>query len=189
MSEYSRKLTTMDLVITVAMAFALGIIYMGNAVLWGIIESIGGPITPNIMHPLWYLAGLIPAFIIRKPGIFFIGEFLGCFAELVAGSPAGPTVLMFGIAQGAAPEAVLAATRYKKWNYATMGAAMTSAAIVSFIMDYILFALYLAGTTAVIGMLVLRIIAAWIWASIGIAVAKGVAKTGVVAGYPIAKEV
>jgi len=189
MSKASVKPTTMDIVMTVAIAFALGIIYMANAVAWGVIESIGGPITPNIMHPLWYLAGLIPAFIIRKPGIFFIGEFLGCFAELLAGSPAGPTVLLFGIAQGIAPEAVLAATRYRKWNYAVMGAAMTSAAVISFIMDYYMFALYLAGMTAVIGMIILRIIAAWIWTAIGIGIAKGVAKTGALSAYPIAKEV
>jgi energy-coupling factor transport system substrate-specific component len=187
--EYSLKLTTMDIVMTVAIAFALGIIYMANAVLWGIIESIGGPITPNIVHPLWYLAGLIPAFIIRKPGIFFLGEFLGCFAELLAGSPAGPTVLLFGIAQGIAPEIVLAVTFYKKWNYPVMGIAMSAAAIISFIMDYFMFALYLAGTMAVTGMFILRVVAAWIWAAIGIGIAKGVAKTGALSGYPIAKEV
>ena len=56
MSKASVKPTTMDIVMTVAIAFALGIIYMANAVAWGVIESIGGPITPNIMHPLWYLS-------------------------------------------------------------------------------------------------------------------------------------
>ncbi|MEM2538453.1 MAG: ECF transporter S component, partial [Candidatus Methanomethylicia archaeon] len=125
---------------------------------------------------------------IRNPGMFFLGEFLGCFAELLAGSPAGPTVLLFGIAQGLVPEIVLAVTFYKKWNYLVMGVAMSSAAVISFIMDYFMFALYLAGTMAVTGMFVLRVIAAWVWAAIGIGIAKGVAKTGALAGYPIAKE-
>jgi hypothetical protein len=70
-----------------------------------------------------------------------------------------------------------------------MGIAMSAAAIISFIMDYFMFALYLAGTMAVTGMFILRVVAAWIWTAIGIGIAKGVAKTGALSGYPIAKEV
>ncbi len=76
-----------------------------------------------IMYGVWFIGGTAAAYIIRKPGSAFIGEFLGALVELALAPIFGVFVLLWGAIQGASSELVFLARKYKKWDYTTMALA------------------------------------------------------------------
>jgi len=87
----------------------------------------------------WFLGGLIPPYIIRKPGVAFLGEFIASHVETPHRQPLWPPLDLLWSCPRVACELIFAVTVYRKWDLKTMllaGAAPTLPAIA---MDYYLY--------------------------------------------------
>ncbi len=76
-------------------------------------------ITPLIAG-IWFIGGTASAYLIRKPGSAFAGEFLSAFVELLLAPVFGFDVLIWGTSHGLSSELGFALRKYKKWDYTTM---------------------------------------------------------------------
>lgn len=188
-SMFSR-LTAGDIVLTAGLAMIIGIVFsFWSHVVYPVATTLLGPVGVSFLYGVWFLGGTIPPYIIRKPGVAFLGEFIASHVELLTGSPYGVTLTLYSIGQGLACELVFAAMRYKKWNMPTMILAGAAAALPALLFDYYFYD-YLGFTP------VLQIVL-WIGyfssggvlgGALGKVVTDAIARTGILDSLPIGKE-
>ena len=125
----SYKYTSLDISALAGVAVISGVIFLiasnyvyfplqGLATLYPIIS-----VTWPAMYGLWFIGATAAAYIIRKPGAAFFGEFLGGLVEMVLGSFFGISVLIWGVLQGLSSEAAFAIWKYKRYDYVSMSLA------------------------------------------------------------------
>jgi ABC-type thiamin/hydroxymethylpyrimidine transport system permease subunit len=133
---WTTRWTLRDVVALVATAVVLGCVFY----LWGwvvpLLSRILGDVVAGLFYGVWYWAGLILAYAIRKSGAALLGQF---GAALVAyglgsalGSPMGALMLVLGWVQGLALEMVFAWARFQHWGLVTMLVAGAMAGTASF---------------------------------------------------------
>jgi energy-coupling factor transport system permease protein len=121
---WTSRWTLRDVLALVVTAIILGCVFY----LWGwamqLLSRILGDVLAGLFYGVWFWAGLILAYAIRKSGAALLGEF---GAALVAyalgsalGSPLGALMLALGWLQGLALEMVFAWVRFQNWGMVTM---------------------------------------------------------------------
>jgi ABC-type thiamin/hydroxymethylpyrimidine transport system permease subunit len=121
---WSTRWTLRDVLALVVTAIVLGFVLY----LWGwavqLVGRILGDVVAGLFYGVWFWAGLLLAYAIRKSGAALLGEF---GAALVAyalgsalGSPMGALMLVLGWVQGLALEMVFAWARFQSWGLITM---------------------------------------------------------------------
>jgi ABC-type thiamin/hydroxymethylpyrimidine transport system permease subunit len=121
---WSTRWTLRDVVALGVTAIVLGCVFY----LWGwavqLLSRILGDVVAGLFYGVWFWAGLLLAYAIRKSGAALLGEF---GAALVAyalgsalGSPMGALMLVLGWVQGLALEMVFAWARFQSWGLITM---------------------------------------------------------------------
>ncbi len=185
------NLNAADLVLTAGLAVVIGVWFgFWSAFVYPAATALLGPIGASFLYGAWFLGGLIPPYIIRKPGVAFLGEFIAAHVEFLTGSPYGTLLTYYGATQGLASELVFALFRYQRWDLPVLMLAGAAAAVPALIMDYILYdyqtlaiplqaILWLGyfGSGAVLG----GGVAKW--------VSDAVARTGLLSAFPLGKEV
>jgi len=81
---------------------------------------VAGHIGVAMIYGIWFIGGTLPAYIIRKKGIAFLGETIASIVELLLVSPYSILLYYYGPAQGILSELAFWAGRYRKWGYKTM---------------------------------------------------------------------
>jgi ABC-type thiamin/hydroxymethylpyrimidine transport system permease subunit len=133
---WATRWTLRDVLALVVTAVVLGFVFY----LWGwvipLLSRILGEVVAGLFSGVWFWAGLILAYAIRKSGAALLGEF---GAALVAyalgsalGSPLGALMLVLGWVQGLALEMVFAWARFQHWGLVTMLVAGAVAGTASF---------------------------------------------------------
>jgi ABC-type thiamin/hydroxymethylpyrimidine transport system permease subunit len=133
---WATRWTLRDVLALVVTAIVLGFVFY----LWGwvipLLSRILGEVVAGLFSGVWFWAGLILAYAIRKSGAALLGEF---GAALVAyalgsalGSPLGALMLVLGWVQGLALEMVFAWARFQHWGLVTMLVAGAVAGTASF---------------------------------------------------------
>lgn len=188
---FFKQLTAADIVLTAGLAVIIGIVYgFWSVFVYPVATILLGPIGVSFLYGVWFLGGLIPPYIIRKPGVAFLGAFIAAHVELLTGSPYGPLLTYYGVAQGLACELVFAATRYRKWDLKTMLLAGAAPALPAIAMDYYLYQyLSLALPLQLILWLGYFGSGAILGGAVGKYVADTVARTGVLDVFPLGKEI
>jgi energy-coupling factor transport system substrate-specific component len=178
-----------ELVVIAALSVVLGILYLWWIPVAGLAAGLGGPLAREPLFGFWLLAGVVAAYIVRKPGSAVIAEVIAAFTEALAGSSAGLLVLGWGLVQGGGVEVVFLATRYRHFSLPVMmlsGAVAAAAAFVwqGFLTGYTAFSLQL-----LIAMFVLRVASGAILAGLGGKyLAEALAATGVLRGFALGQE-
>lgn len=188
---FLKRLTAADLVLTAGLAVIIGILFgFWSVFVYPLGTTLLGPIGVSFLYGAWFLGGLIPAYIIRKPGVAFLGEFIAAHIELLTGSPYGPLLTYYGATQGLACELVFAAMRYRKWDLKTMLLAGAAPAIPALAMDYNLYQ-YLSLALPVQAILWLGYFGsgAVLGGVAGKYIADAVARTGLLDMFPLGKEI
>ena len=140
----------------------------------------------DIIYGIWFMAGTMAAYIIRKPGVGLITETLASVFELLFGNAGGVAVVITGLIQGAGTELGFAAFRYKKWNMASMSLAGILSGVLIYIYELFYLQYYMLAPMMHVGHLVIRSISAVVFAAaICMLAGNGLAKTGVMKGYAI----
>ncbi|MCH1627072.1 ECF transporter S component [Ferdinandcohnia quinoae] len=127
------KLT--DILVTIVIAIAFGIVY----ILWGSLYYVVKPIglhADQLIYGMWFIAATVAYLIIRKPGVALIAEIAAASGEFILGSPFGLTVLLYGVIQGLFAELVFMAFRYKRYSASVVVLAAIGSCVGSIIMDF-----------------------------------------------------
>jgi energy-coupling factor transport system permease protein len=178
-----------EIVLTVILAVACGVIYLGWSTLWIPISAIVGPMGAGFMFGIWVIASPIVAYIIRKPGAALIAEVAAAAVELLTGSHFGLTALLVGVFQGIGSEFAFALFRYKRYNLFTLMLSGALAGVGSMIYNLIAngFGFYTTDVFLItLGIHVISgaILGGWL----AKVVVDSLAKTGVLEQYEIMKE-
>ncbi len=185
------KWTTMDIVMVAVIGVVFALLYWTYnqfyAFIWPFISA--SPVTIQVFTGFWFLAGIVSASIIQKPGAAFLGEIIAAVISMLLGSMWGVWVLVSGIVQGIATESVFAAFKYRKYNYPVVVLAGIFTAILSFFFPESITEGFLAyRVPIIIGMLAVRIISgAALGGALGKAITDSVARTGIFRNFKIGK--
>ncbi len=132
----SNKLNIFELGLASLLAVTLGVVFWG----WTFIYEFLNPFLSGLgMKYLtsgpWLLAAIIPAYIIRKPGVAFFSETV---AAVVQGFIASWGLMsgVWGVVQGLGAEAVFFGFRYKKWDMGTLIIASVASSTCSYCFDF-----------------------------------------------------
>ena len=133
---WASRWTLRDVVALVVTAIILGLVFY----LWGwvmqVLHRVLGDVVAGLFYGVWFWAGLILAYAIRKSGAALLGEFgAGLIAYALGsalGSPLGALMLVLGWVQGLALEMVFAWARFQHWGVLTMMVAGAIAGTASF---------------------------------------------------------
>lgn len=107
-----------DIVVAAVIAVAFGVVFWA----WGQLWNATGPAfeafkpAQAFMYGVWLVPAVLVPVIIRRPGAGVFAELVASLVSVLAGNPWGGIVIVYGLVQGAAGEAVFAATRYRRWN-------------------------------------------------------------------------
>jgi energy-coupling factor transport system substrate-specific component len=125
-----RKLTTVELTFTAVLSALVGAVFLfWSNVAWDLAQLTLGLLYTPVIYGVWFIGATLPVYIIRKPGVALLGEFLAAVFELAYGSQFASTVLLYGFMQGLMSELALAATRYRRWGWVAMAAAGAAPAL------------------------------------------------------------
>ncbi|WP_077325426.1 ECF transporter S component [Virgibacillus siamensis] len=183
-----------EIVLMSVLSVVCGVVYMMFSLLGqgmrNILLPFGlAPFGFEIIFGIWFIVSIITAYIIRKPGAALISEVVAAGVEILAGAPGGASTLLTGLIQGAAAEVPFALTKWHDYRLRILMLAGMSAAVFSFIWN-----LYSSGYIALslwllVSMLVVRLISGALLAGmLGKWVSDSLAKTGVLSGYALGKE-
>lgn len=140
----------------------------------------------ELIYGVWFMASTLAAYIIRKPGVALVTEILASAVELLMGNPGGMTVILTGIIQGLGVEIIFLIFRYKKWNFGTMSLASMAAAILIFCYELYYLSYYKLTPVMMISQVAVRLVSAVVFSGVICKLAAdGLAKTGVLKGYPL----
>ena len=152
----TRGWTLRETLIVTVIGAVFAVLYLGWVQVWLIAQAIFGPVTMDVVMGFWFVASMVAAAIIRKPGAAFAAEVLAAAVQVLLGSPAGLLLVVSGIVQGAGAEAIFAATRWRKYSLPVLMAEGMSAAIFSYVYTWIRFDYGALQPTLLIVMFVLR---------------------------------
>jgi len=181
-----RGWTLRETLIIAVLGVVFAVLYLGWVQVWLIAQAIFGAVTMDVVMGFWFVASIVAAAIVRKPGVAFTSEVLAGGVEILLGSPAGLLLLLSGAVQGAGAEAVFAATRWRNYSLPVLMAAGVGAAIFSFAYTWIRFNYGALQPGLLIAMFVLRCLSGAVLGGwLGHVIVEALYKTGALAGLAI----
>ncbi|WCT58228.1 ECF transporter S component [Paenibacillus kyungheensis] len=177
-----------EVVLTVILAVACGVIYLGWSTLWIPISALVGPVGAGFMFGIWIIASPIVAYIIRKPGAALIAEVAAAAVELLTGSHFGLSALLIGVFQGIGAEIAFALFGYKRYNLMTLMLSGALAAVGGVLYNVIANGFGYYTTQVLITTLVIQVISGMILGGwLAKIIVEALCKTGVLDQYEIMK--
>ncbi|KIY23739.1 MULTISPECIES: ECF transporter S component [Mesobacillus] len=131
----TKGLRLTDILVTVVISIAFGIIYK----IWGPLYYALKPLGLHLdqfIYGMWFIAAIVAFLVIRKPGVALLAEVAASSGEFLMGSEWGLEVLIYGIVQGLFAELVLMAFGYKRSGIIVVSLASIAACTGSLIMDF-----------------------------------------------------
>jgi len=178
--------TLRETLIVAVLGAVFAVLYLGWVQLWLIAQAAFGAISMDVFMGFWFIASVVAAAIIRKPGVAFGAEVLAAAVQILLGSPAGLMLIVSGIVQGAGAEAVFAATRWRNYSLPVLMAAGVGAAVASFIYTWIRFDYGALAPGLLVAMFVLRCLSgALLGGWLGHVIVAALYRTGVLHGLRI----
>lgn len=184
-----------EIVLMSILGVVFGIIYLAFFLVGQGIRNVLAPfgLAPfgyEIIFGIWFIVSIVAAYIIRKPGVAFTAELIAGVTEVLLGTAAGPGLILAAAIQGFGAEFAFAITKWKDYRLRILILSGVFAAVFSFTWN-----LFSSGNIALapallIAMLAVRIISGALLAGVlGKWLSDKLAKTGVLRGYALGKEI
>lgn len=180
---------TRDLIVTAVLGVALGILMIAWSALYlGPATALLGAEGAVILSGVYYLPGILAAYIIRKPGAALLASMIGAATEIL-GAAWGISTIGYGFLQGVGAEAVFGARGWKDYRLRVLMIASLVSAIVGFPLEYWEYGYSQLAPVVQLGFFLLRLPSALILAAwLGKALGDALKSTGALRGLAIAKE-
>jgi len=107
--------STAQIVVTATIAVAFGVVFWSWNLLWTATGTAFAALPPvqGLMYGVWLVPGVLAGIIVRRPGAAFFAATLAAATSALLGSQWGLLAVVYGVAQGAAPELVFAIRQYR----------------------------------------------------------------------------
>lgn len=186
------RLKDVIMVSIISVVFALvylGILYFA-LFLSSILTPFGlAPLAFEIVFGIWFMAGTLALYIIRKPGVGLVSEMLAALMEVLMGNMYGPMVFIAGFIQGIGAELGFALFRYKKYGWAPLLLGATFSAVFSFGWGFVVSGFFDLKPSLLVLMLITRILSGLLFGGVVTKLlGDRLAQTGVLKSYPIGKD-
>ncbi len=191
----SRAWSTRDIVVTAALAVAVGISFIVYDWIYILARGVLGPITQSIAEGFWLLGALLVPYVVRRPGSALFGELIAAIVE-ASFNPFGIGVIVAGVLEGIGAEVVFLATGYRRFSWKVMAVAGAVDALFFFVTYVVWTSGYVALTNGapvfklapltVLGFLVLEMISGGVAGWLGKAIGDALVPTGVLDGFAVA---
>src|SRR5690606_40273299 len=183
-----------EIVLMSILGVVFGIIYLAFFLIGQGIRNILAPFVLasfgyEIIFGIWFIVSIIAAYIIRKPGAALTAEAIAGITEVLLGTAAGPGLILSAAVQGAGAELAFALTRWKDYRLRVLVLSGMTAAVISFAWH-----LFYAGNIAlapgvIVATFAVRVFSGALLAGVlGKWISDQLAKTGVLRGYALGKE-
>jgi energy-coupling factor transport system substrate-specific component len=178
-----------DIVLTAILAAIAGALYLGWDFAYNVLPSGLNPVVGASFNGLWWIAGGIVPFIVRKPGAALLAEAIGGFVEFALGSPYGVQAFTIAIAQGLAIELGFLLGRYRHYGAGWMIFACGLGGIGNYVYSYFYYGVnqytpVMQGEYLIVTMVSGAVLAGVIsWA-----VARGLGRTGVLSNFAAGRD-
>jgi energy-coupling factor transport system substrate-specific component len=182
----SHAWTLREILIAAVLGAVFAILYLGWVQVWLVAQAAFGPVTMDVVMGFWFIASIVAAAIIRKPGAAIATEVLAAAIEILLGSPAGIMLLVAAAIQGAGAEAVFAATRWRNYSLPVLMLAGIGSAVFSYAYTWVLFGYGALAPGLLVAMFVLRCLSGALLGGLaGHLITEALYKTGVLSGLAI----
>lgn len=183
----SRVTNFREIMITVILSMICGVAYFGWGFLYNVMDA-ALPGSAELIYGLWFVASILTAYIVQKPGVAMLSEVAAAFVEMIFGGQWGLSTLVFGLIQGAAAELVFAAFRYRSFHMGTVILAGMASAAASVPIDWFQGYIGDVTTSVLIFKIIMRLLSGAILAGVlGKVVGDLLAKTGVLNSYQVVR--
>jgi energy-coupling factor transport system permease protein len=182
----NRSWRTVDAVVVAVIGVAFAVVFA----VWNVLYAATAPAfswfppAQGVIYGVWMLPGVLAGLIIRKPGAAFSAEVIGAFVSVLLGGGAWSwTIVLYGVVQGLAPEVVFALFRYRRFDVlpACLGGALAGLGAAA--MDLVGYYPDWSAGWKLAYALVLVISSAVIAGLGGLALARALTRTGVLAPF------
>jgi energy-coupling factor transport system substrate-specific component len=187
----SRSWRTVDAVVVAVIGVAFAVVFA----VWNVLYSATAPAftwfppAQGVIYGVWMLPGVLAGLIIRKPGAAFSAEVIAAFVSVLLGGGAWSwTIVLYGLVQGLAPEAVFALFRYRRFDVLTACLGGGLAGLGAAVMDVFGYYPDWSSSWKVAYTVVLVASSAVIAGLGGLALAKALTRTGVLAPFAAGRE-
>jgi energy-coupling factor transport system substrate-specific component len=178
--------TLREILIAAVLGAVFAVLYLGWVQVWLVAQAAFGTVTMDVVMGFWFIASIVAAAIIRKPGAAIATEVLAAAIEILLGSPAGIMLLVAAAIQGAGAEAVFAATRWRNYSLPVLMLAGIGSAVFSFAYTWVLFGYGALAPGLLIAMFVLRCLSGALLGGLaGHWITEALYRTGVLSGLAI----
>ena len=180
---------TIDVMVTVTIGIAMGIVFMGLNYLYYPLDPLFKTFTPmqGILAGLWFLPAILAGVIVRKPGAALVAEILAACVEMSV-SQWGMSTMLSALFQGLGAEIGFAVFAYRRFGFVPAAVAGIGAAVLEWGFEIV----YSYGTWALdwklIYLTIMAASGAVIAALVCVPLAKALAATGVLSSFRIGRE-
>jgi len=177
---------TRDILVTAIIGVAFGVVFAAWNLVWNFFAPLSGvtPIPNFLLYGMWLMPAVLAPLIVRKPGAALFAEVIAAAVSMfMPGNTWSVDVLLSGILQGAAAEAVFAIVRYRNWSFPVLAAAAIASSVAAWLHDW---ALYYADTAVDVQLLrgvVMAVSAVAIVAYGSVLLVGALRRTGVLRGF------
>lgn len=184
-----RGWTLRETLIVAVIGAVFAVLYLGWVQLWLVAQAAVGAISMDVFMGFWFVASVVAAAIIRKPGAAFGAEVLAAAVQVLLGSPAGLLLIVSGMVQGAGAELVFALTRWRSYSLPVLMAAGVGAAVFSYVYTWIRFDYGALAPGLLAAMFILRTLSgALLGGLLGHVIVEALYRTGVLQGLRIDRD-
>jgi len=181
--------TTRELIVTVVISVALGLIFMAYGILYLALAPLLGQVGIMLLLGFYYLTGILVPYIVRRPGTALLASFLAAATELLVGSPFGIAAVWAGLVQGLGAEVVFALRGWRDYRLPILMAAAVLSGVFAYVYEYFLLSYAVLEPTVQLGLFLVRIPSAVVLAGwLGKALGDALARTGVLRGLAVARQ-
>lgn len=186
-----RSWRTIDLLVTVTIGVAMGVVFLGLSYLYYAIDPLTAAFAPasGVLAGMWFLPAILAGLIVRKPGAALLSELIAAFVEMAAGGQWGFTTMISGLVQGVGVELGLALFAYRRSGVVALAVAGACASALEWVYEAF-------GTSALewamdwkLAYLAIMIVSGMVLSPlICLPLARLLARTGVLDAFPIGRE-
>ncbi|MDA3947669.1 MAG: ECF transporter S component [Spirochaeta sp.] len=184
--ENRNSWTTRETVVISVSSVVFGMLYLAWVQLWLVAQGVIGPLAMDIVFGFWFAGSVFNTYVIRKPFVALATALIASLAEVLTGNPAGAILLLTGVIQGAGSELPFLLTRWRRYSVTILALSSVSAAVFSFVYNWVRFDYQNLEPGLLIAMFVIRITSGVLLGSLlPLFFASRLRKTGVFSGLAI----
>jgi energy-coupling factor transport system permease protein len=127
---------TREAVLVAVLGVVFGFLYYQWTSVWLAIGGVGTQVSQEALFGFWSIAGVLAAYIVRRPGAALVGEVLATVVQVLLGGAADRPLLIGGVMHGLGAEIVFAAGGWRDYARLTVMLAGAASMLVALPWDW-----------------------------------------------------